>query len=213
MTRVILVRHGETTWNEEGRFQGHIDVELNDKGTKQAKAVAARLGEMQIDAVYSSPLKRSMATAKLIADYRNLEPIVEEGFVEINHGRWEGLHLKDVQREHKELYQKWLEHPKDAVMPGGESLTHVRERAVAAFRKVLTGQDGKTIVIVGHDAVNKILICECLGLDNSHFWQIKQSNGGISVVDYQSGQFKLMVLNDTCHLGSLLEQTKPGAMW
>lgn len=213
MVRIILVRHGETAWNKEGKFQGRLDVELSDVGRKQAKKLAEALRDVHIDYIYSSPLKRSLETAELIAGWHSKEVVSAEEFNEINHGSWEGMHLEAVIDAHGELYDTWLNNPHEAKMPGGEELENIRERAVRKLTEILAlTPDGTTVLIAGHDATNKVILCYALGMDNSHFWQIKQGNAAISILEYDDGIFRMTLMNDTCHLGGVLDETTTGAL-
>lgn len=213
MIRIILVRHGETAWNKEGKFQGRLDIDLNDVGRAQAKKLAEALRDVHIDTIYSSPLKRSMDTANAIAEWHSLPVVKAEEFNEIDHGSWEGMHLDAVIDAHGALYDTWLNNPHEAKMPGGEELSDIRERAVRKLTEILAGTpDGTTLLIAGHDATNKVVLCYALGLDNSHFWQIKQGNASVSILEYEDKVFRLTLLNDTCHLGGVLDETTTGAL-
>lgn len=212
MVRIILVRHGETAWNSEGRFQGRIDVELNGVGRRQAEAVAKVLSDEEIDMIYCSPLSRAGETAETIAKYHSIEVKPEEGFIEIDHGQWEGLRREDVIRRNGDKYNQWFEHPEKAKMPGGEGLADIRKRASEALGRIIHKHKDQAILIVAHDAINKVLICDLLGIDNSHFWQFRQGNSGISIIELNGDQEKLTLLNDTCHLGGLVDETSVGAL-
>ncbi len=213
MIRLILVRHGETYWNEEGRFQGRIDVELNKNGKDQAMKLAGALKNVKIDAIYSSPLKRSFLTAEAVAEEHgsNVDQVSE--FNEIDHGLWEGSTVEQVLEEDGDAYRVWLENPENASMPSGEDLEDLRSRAVSRLHQIFERhKDGETILVVGHDATNKVIICHALGLDNSHFWKIKQGNASIDILEYENGKFRITLLNDTCHLGGIVDTTTPGAL-
>ncbi len=213
MIRVILVRHGETAWNKAGKFQGRLDIDLNDIGRNQAKLLARALSDIHIDAIYSSPLSRSFATASEIAGYHSLKVIPADEFNEIDHGSWEGMHLDAVIDQHGALYETWLNEPHLAKMPGGEGLDDISDRAVRRLGDILEQTpDGDTILIAAHDATNKVLLCHALGLDNSHFWQLKQGNASISIIEFDSNEWRLTLLNDTCHLGGVLDNTTTGAL-
>jgi broad specificity phosphatase PhoE len=213
MVRIILVRHGETAWNKEGKFQGRLDIELNDVGKKQAKKLAEALRDVHIDYFYSSPLKRSLETARSIAEWHSKEVVPADEFNEISHGSWEGMHLDEVINTHGELYETWLNNPHEAKMPGGEDLGDIRERAVRKLTEILAlTPDGTTVLIAAHDATNKVILCYALGLDNSHFWQIKQGNAAVTILEHEDDMFRLTLLNDTCHLGGVLDETTTGAL-
>lgn len=190
-----------------------MDIELSETGLKQAEAVAGALKAVKIDAIYSSPLKRSFVTAQMIAAHHHGEIIDEPAFNEIDHGFWEGLTVEEVNKEFGHLYQSWLQTPQKVKMPEGESLDEVRVRAINTFKKILAKhKDGETILIVAHDAINKMILLHALNLDNSHFWQIKQGNASIDVLEYKNGNFVVTLVNSTCHLGGVIDETSVGAL-
>ena len=168
--RIILIRHGETTWNIEGRYQGQEDTPLSERGRKQGLLLAEALREIPIDLCISSPLQRSYQTCRFCADLHGLPVATDERLTEINHG---------------------------------ESLEDVRRRARAAFDEYAAKYEGKTVLVAAHDAVNKAIICDLLGLDMSHFWQIKQDNTCVNVLEYTGGTWRVVLLNSTQHLGFL----------
>jgi broad specificity phosphatase PhoE len=202
MTEIILARHGETEWNVEEVFRGRIDVELNKTGLKQAELLAEYLGGVKIEAVYSSPLKRALKTAEAIARRHSLKVEMVNGLTDCDFGRWQGLHLKEVRDKYKKLYQQWVNSPQSVQIPGGESLGEVRERALAMVDKVTAKHRGR-VVLVSHRVVNKALICALLGLDNSHFWNIRQDICGTTFFTYENGRFVLTRHNDTSYLKPL----------
>lgn len=206
MTRIILVRHGQTAWNvgassEGERFRGRIDLPLNEKGRAQAQALAARLADEPIAAIYSSPLQRAIKTAEPTARRLGLTVQPLEGIIDINYGDWQEHPHSEVARLYPALYRQWLQEPHLVQIPGGESLEEVRDRAMAALHQVMAPHEDQTILVAGHQVVNKVLVCAMLGLDNSRFWRIKQDNGCLNIFDYQEGIFTAILINDTCHLG------------
>ncbi|WP_456343079.1 alpha-ribazole phosphatase [Thermovibrio sp.] len=208
MPKVILVRHGKTVWNAEGRYQGKMDIPLNEEGREQARKVGEALKGFPVKAVYSSPLSRCRDTAQEIAKHHGLEVQVKEGFKEIDHGRWEGMLASEVEREYPELLKLWKEKPSQVKMPEGESLKDVYDRAVKAFEDVVRSHsDEDLIVIVGHDATNKVLMCHLLGTGLDKFWAFKQANCGITVLEYEpeSGKVIVHVANATGHLGKEID--------
>lgn len=199
MTELILARHGETEWNVAEIFRGRIDIELNETGIKQAALLAEYLADLKIDAIYSSPLKRALKTAGIIAGYHQLDVEIAPGLIDFNYGKWQGLSHQEVKDKYKELYAEWISSPERVKIPAGESLDEVRERARRVVDDVIAKDKG-TVALVSHRVVNKILICALLGLDNSHFWNIRQDTCGISTFTYQNGRFILTKHNDTSYL-------------
>jgi len=199
MTQVILARHGETEWNVEQIFRGRIDIELNETGIKQAELLAEYLSNLKIDAVYSSPLKRALKTAEMIVSHHKLDVEIAPGLIDFDYGKWQGLPHQEVKDRYKELYGKWLKNPHRVKMPDGESLNDVRERALSVVDDVVAKYEG-TVVLVSHRVVNKVLICALLGLDNSHFWNIKQDTCGTTTFAYEDKRFILTKHNNTSYL-------------
>ncbi len=172
MTEIVLVRHGETRWNVEEIFRGRIDVELSETGIRQAELLADYLSRVKIEAIYSSPLKRALKTAETIAVCHQLQVKVVPGLNDLDFGQWQGLSLKEVKDKYQENYTEWLNHPERVRLPGGETLDDVGRRAMLLVDEAIAQHKG-AVVLVSHRVVNKVLICALLGLDNSHFWNIR----------------------------------------
>lgn len=199
MAEIILVRHGETEWNVEEVYRGRIDINLDEAGVRQAELLGEYLSNLELDAIYSSPLRRALDTANIIAQYQKVGIQVTNGLIDFNYGEWQGLPEREVKRLYQTLHNEWHTNPDRVKMPGGESLADVRERAVGVVNDVISKYRGG-IVLVSHRVVNKILICSLLGLDNAHFWNIKQDVAGITTFSYVGGRFILTKHNDTSHL-------------
>lgn len=204
MIRIILLRHGETTWNIEGRYQGQEDTPLSPRGIEQGKVAALALKDIHIDRAISSPLSRSYDTCRFAADYHHLPVAKDPRLTEISHGLWEGIHADEIEARYPEEFHLWHTHPERVQMPEGENLEDVRKRAREAFDEYAENYDGETVLVAAHDAVNKAILCDLLGLPMSHFWQIKQDNACINVVDCDHGIWRLVTLNATTHLGYLV---------
>lgn len=203
MTRIILVRHGETTWNVEGRYQGQEDTPLSQRGLQQGQLLAVGLRNIPIDVCISSPLQRSFQTCQFCAELHKLPVIADDRLLEINHGSWEGVLAKDIAAQYPQEFAQWHSQPHLVQMPGGENLEDVRRRARAAFDDYAATYPGKTVLVAAHDAVNKAIICDLLGLGMEHFWQIKQDNTCINVLEYNDGLWRVVLLNSTNHMGFL----------
>jgi len=202
MTEVILIRHGETGWNVEEIFRGRIDIELNETGIKQAELLAEYLSAVKIEAIYSSPLKRALKTAEIMANHHQLEVEIALGLIDFDYGAWQGLPHQEVKGKYKELYTGWINSPHQVTIPGGESLNDVSQRALGVVDEVIAKHEG-TVILVSHRVVSKVLICALLGLDNSHFWNIRQDTCGITTFTYENGQFILTEHNNTSYLKPL----------
>lgn len=203
MTHIILVRHGQTEWNRIEMFRGRIDIELNETGHRQAEAVSRRLCKRKVGAIYSSPLKRALQTAWAIAESCGLQVQPLEGITDIDYGGWAGHSPEEVASRYGDLYRAWLDTPHLVQFPKGESLDQVRTRAMDILGRVSLRSGSETVVLVSHLVVNRVLICAVLGLSNSYFWEIAQDNAAINIVEAQEGKYRLLLLNDTCHLESV----------
>ena len=213
-SRIILIRHGETNWNKEGRFQGQIDIPLNEKGKEQASKASQYLEEIKFTKAFSSSMKRPYETAKIILKNNNIQIEKIESLVEINHGLWEGKLEEEIEQIWPEMLRDWHEKPESVTMPEGESIKQVSDRAISAWNHICNSQQEKdTTLLVAHDAVNKTLLCHILGLSYSDIWMIKQGNGGITVIDiFENKKNVLSSLNITNHLGQIIDTTASGAL-
>lgn len=218
--RLLLVRHGETEWNRQTRFQGQIDVPLNDNGRAQAQKAGEFLQDIPIDFAISSSMLRPQETAEIILRHHpgiNLE--LQDGLREISHGLWEGKLEAEIEQEFPGELERWRTEPGAVQMPEGENLQQVWERSVAVWQSIVqkaSENQLKTGLVVAHDATNKTLLCHILGLSPDNFWNFRQGNGAVSVIDYPCGLSGLPVLqamNITTHLsGGVLDKTAAGAL-
>lgn len=203
MLEIILARHGETDWNAAEVFRGRADVELNNTGVMQAELLGEYLCSDSIDFIYSSPLRRAVKTAEAIANRQALAVNTVPNLIDFDYGEWQGLSRREVRERYPELYQDWISIPEQVRIPGGESLEDVRNRVMPFVEDVVLGIGEGKIVLVSHRVVNKVLICALLGLDNSHFWNIKLDTGGITHFSYEGGRLVLTRHNDTSYLQSI----------
>ena len=200
MTEIILVRHGETDWNASEIFRGRADVGLNETGQKQAEALGAYLSREKIEFIYSSPLKRAIDTAEAIARYQALEVNTIENLIDFHFGDWQGLSLRDVSERYPELYRDWEDTPEQVRIPGGESLADVRNRALPFIEDAIMRCGEGRVVFVSHRIVNKVLVCALLGMELSHFWNIRIDLGGLTRFSCGDGRLVLTRHNDTSYL-------------
>ena len=197
MTEILIVRHGETEWNRVERFRGRVDVPLNETGIKQAEAVARYLKPVAVEVVLCSPVPRARQTAEIIARAHNLSATPAEGLTDLDFGDWQGKSIDDVRNT--AVFRDWTEHPESVQLPGGESLSSARQRAVAVVTEAVRRYKG-CVVLVTHRVIVKVLVCALLGLDNSHFWDIGIDAAAVSSFTAERGRYILNKHNDTCHL-------------
>jgi phosphoserine phosphatase len=201
--RVLLARHGETAWNAEGRYQGQRDIPLSPTGIAQAQALGHRLSDLRLDRAVASPLARARLTAVLALGERAEMLRLDEGLREIGHGDWEGLLAAEIDERDPARLKAWRESPETVMMPGagGESLRVVAERAWPAFERACEGL-GKddTVLVVAHDAVNRILLCRVLGLPLSRLWSFRQAPTTLNLLEGPGvDALELVRLNDCQH--------------
>ncbi len=201
MTQLILTRHGETDWNVAQRFQGQSDVPLNARGRQQAKQLAARLSNEDLNAIYASDLSRAWETAKAIAAQHDCPLIAEPRLREGDFGEWEGCTFPELEKTDPELVKAWMEDIGHFTPPGGETLHEVAARIAAAYADIAQKHtQDETTLIVAHGGSLQMLIRHLLELPVDKFWQFHLSHCSISkIAVYPEGAI-INLFNDTCHL-------------
>ncbi|MEW5945672.1 MAG: histidine phosphatase family protein [bacterium] len=179
MTVLYFVRHGETDLNRQQRCQGRLDYPLNDVGREQAAAAAAMLAEARVDRIYSSPLRRALEGAEMIARLKGLPVETRDWLAEIDHGELEGLNIEEADRRRPGLLRAWAERPESVDFPGGESLERVGDRAAAGLAEVLDADCGACVALCTHQVVAGAARCLLEDLPLSRVWSHKLKNGGI----------------------------------
>ena len=225
--RLLLVRHGETEWNRQKRFQGQRDIPLNENGERQAQQAGAFLKDQHLDIAFSSPLKRPWATgaailaangsAQAVDPPLQMQPVSD--LREISHGEWEGLLEEEIEANFPGELAVWQANPEGVQMPGGENLQDVWQRSWAAWQEIAQKTEAysatATALVVAHDAVNKAIACQVVGLGPDAFWYFKQGNGSVTAIDYpygSEGAPVLRALNITSHIGGVIDCTAAGAL-
>ena len=181
-TRLLLVRHGETEWNRQGRYQGSVDVPLNATGRRQAKALAAQLSAEPIAAVYSSTLRRAYDTAVPIAAAHGLTVVRDPRLNEINQGLWEGLRPAEIVLRWAALHDQWEREPLTVRLPEGDTLEEVKARVLAALDDILFAWSGQTVCIVAHKVSLAIVKSYALGLPLVDALRVMPPNASIEAV-------------------------------
>lgn len=202
-TKLFLVRHGETSWNAGGRFQGHSDIPLTDRGKLQAESLANRLNKKKIDSFYSSDLIRAQETAEILAIPHKLTVHSMKELREINFGQWEGLTSQEIAENYSEISSEWWSNPLTTQIPSGEKLQDVVYRCKEAIAKIIEDQAGNNNVIVAHGGVIRVIVGSALGLDLNMFWKLRMDNVSLSIIEFHGRDKAILELyNDTCHLNS-----------
>ena len=194
--KLILIRHGETDWNRDGRYQGWCDTPLNAKGRGQARLVALRLKHEKIDKVYSSDRRRALESAGIIfgkTPINGLPELREMGF-----GVFEGLTYDEARTKYPSVYENWLKDPFNTTIPGGEEPAVFRNRVTGMFENII-GMDGPDVfaLVVHGGPISIILSSIC---ESKSSWDMIPKTASISIVEIKGGKRIIAVLNDTSHL-------------
>lgn len=183
--RVYLIRHGQINGYENLPVYGHTDVDLTETGVVQMKQMADRLRLVELKAIYSSDLKRSTTSARLIAQYHDVPSFFLPELREMYFGDWEGMTLSEIRsRFPNELQKRQTDLLNYKISGGGESVGHFSERITSFFESILVKQKGNNIAMVVHGGVNRIILCKALGLDLSRMFNIHQDYGCLNIIDY-----------------------------
>jgi alpha-ribazole phosphatase len=200
VSRLLLVRHGETELNSAQRYWGSTDVALGAAGLRQAELLRNRLAAENINIVYASPLQRAMTTASIISNGLRLAIVACRELEEIDFGRIEGLDFNQVQAQFPDIAQMWIQRSPYLAYPEGESLAQLDLRAAQFISRLSQHASPENILVVAHSGVLRTLICQLMGLPMVHRWSLRLDLASLSIVDtYREGAI-LSLLNDTAHL-------------
>ena len=199
VTRLLLIRHGLSTWNVAGRIQGQADPPLDDIGREQAHKLARRLLEDQPNVLYTSPLRRAMETAEIIGNKLSVPVVIDDRLKEYGVGEIMGLTWQQVVEQYPDLARQWEEASEDVKFPDAEGSGVFRTRVSAAFAELLTQHPDETIGVVAHGGVLGAYLNDLIGLP-SRFSPFRFANSSLSIVEVNAVRPRVTLLNDTCHL-------------
>lgn len=196
--QLILVRHGETPWNKEGRIQGTSDIELSDTGIEQARKLALSLKDSKIEAIHASPLKRAYRTAEIINSFhgRNIE--VHPELMEMDQGDFEGLSFQELLACEKEFIHRWIADPASVKMPRGESLAELQDRVWPTVEKIIAGE--RNALVVAHNFIIAAILCRIRDISLSEFRSTCVDTASRTVIRFRDGRANIEVMNDRSHL-------------
>ena len=198
-TTILLIRHGQTEYNATGRWQGHLDVPLNETGKAQAKALAQRLKNWPVAAVYASDLKRAAMTAVYLSETWGLTPTYDPAWRERDVGVFEGRDTKELQQEYPEVLAKMRHGVYD--IPGSETHETLQSRAVAAYEKVVNAYPAEMVAVVSHGGTLNTVVSHVLGIPKGQFGRLNfRGNTGLTIIEINDRGPRLTMLNDTRHL-------------
>ena len=184
MTKLILTRHGQTDWNREGRYQGQADPPLNSTGRQQAQALADRLADRSLEAIYSSDLQRAFETAQIIAQRHGLPVRQDQRLREINQGEWEGLRIEEIIARYPQIWAAFLDDPLQGQAPGGEPPLLVAERVWAAVSDIAKLYPTGTVLIVSHGFALATLLVRIYGVSFSQVYSYIPNNAEIKEIEW-----------------------------
>lgn len=210
MTKVILIRHGESVTNREGIMAGHLDVELTQKGHAQAEKTAEYIVQnYKVDKLYSSDLKRTMSTIKPLSDKLNIEVTPNKNIREIQAGKWDNHTFAEIKELFADDYNIWANDIVNARCTDGESIKEIADRVIKEFTQIARQNDGKTIVCATHGIPIKVMQCISMYPSLDGLKQLHQvSNAAVSEFEYQNGKWHLIAAGIDEHIGDLRTNIK-----
>lgn len=201
MTKFILLRHGHVEGIKPALFRGRLDLALTEKGRQQAELTAQRISTTyNISGIYTSPLNRSVATANAISAATGADVEKDARLIDIDYGAWQGLTREEAASKWPDEVNAWYRTPHVACPQAGETLQAVLARVAAALHGIASRHPNDTVVVVGHDSVNRVILLHALELPLSHYWRIKQDPCAISELEMADGVFTVWTINESWHL-------------
>ena len=191
MTRLILIRHGQTDYNLQNRYCGFSNPPLNNQGIKQSKRLTARVKDIKIDKVYSSDLKRAYQTAEIIFKNNPIEKVAD--FREVDFGLFEGLKYGELTKIYPKLYRDWINNPIEVKIPNGECLKDLNKRVKKRLSSILSQHENKTLALVTHSGPIRIILYSALNSDLKMFWQIEPKTAALNIIDYPEESSPIVV--------------------
>jgi 2,3-bisphosphoglycerate-dependent phosphoglycerate mutase len=210
-SRLLLVRHGESTWNREHRIQGQLDPPLSDEGRNQAERLGQRLAGRMFAGFYSSDLKRAFETSQVIGAHIGMDAEPAAGLREIYLGDWEGLRTEELAQRFPEAWARWTEKPNWDVVPGGEGAALFETRAAVELDAILQRHSHGDVLVVTHGGLIQVALHRALGHPSRGLFPFKIQNASISVIEKREGRLIIGGVNDTSHLeAALVREPGPG---
>ncbi|MBC8389212.1 MAG: alpha-ribazole phosphatase [Actinobacteria bacterium] len=207
--KLFLIRHGQTLWNREGRYQGEMDIGLTRVGFKQARLAAKYLSKVDFSNIYSSPLRRAIDTANIINKTKNLKIIARENLKEINFGKWEGMKFDEINRMFHDDYQNWIGDPYNNSPTGGESFKKLEGRTTVEIDKIVNENgDGSSVAVITHGGVILSLLVHWLQIPLSRWKSIIQRQGAINIAVIDRGFPYISAINYTGHLKPVYDDSE-----
>jgi broad specificity phosphatase PhoE len=196
--QLIIIRHGETLWNKEGRVQGISDVELSTVGIEQARLLALSLKDHPIRVIHTSPLKRALKTAEVINEFHRKEIHTHNDLMEIDAGDFEGVYYKKLVACEKDFLNKWIADPASVKMPNGESFTQLQDRAWRVMERIINKEENA--LVVAHNFTIAAIICRIRSISLNEFQSSCVGNASKTIINFQKDGIFIETFNDRSHL-------------
>ena len=201
MTTIVLTRHGHVAWLDPKRFRGLAELKLTEAGVAEAEAAAERIAaRWSPSAIYASPLGRSLRTAQIIAEPLRLPVQPMDSLIDIDYGAWQGFTVDEARERWPAEIELWFRRPDLVQIPDGETLQAVLVRAAQALRAIVGRHPDQTVVLVGHDSVNRVILLHALEMALARYWQLGQDPCAINQIEASAEGFVVHAMNDTGHL-------------
>lgn len=197
--RLFLIRHGETPWTVQRRYQGTTDVPLSPEGRRQARALARGLRTERPSRIYTSTLRRARDTAQVIAKDLGLKPLADERLNEISFGKWEGAYYRRLPKEAGAPFQRWRE-GKLGSPPGGESIASLGRRVGQFLKELIRRHSGETVAVVAHGGPIKMFLFKVLKVKSHSIWSFRIDPASISLIEGDEKLLQIVWTNQTQHL-------------
>jgi len=201
MTILYLTRHGQTEWNLQARFQGHMGSPLTEKGINNAKNLSDKLKEVEFSKIYSSPQKRAYDTAEIIKRDKDIEIITDDRLKEMNFGEWEGVKAEKIKKNHSQMFDNLWNNPLDYSIESGESYQDVYDRVIPVIEEIKNKyDDNDKVLLVAHGIVLAIIMMYIQGRSIDNLWKEKVlANTSLTIVEAKNDEFDIKLYGDTSH--------------
>jgi alpha-ribazole phosphatase len=194
--RLILIRHGQTIWNQQKKYCGYANVPLSPEGRRQVRHLAQRLNKEEIHKIYSSDRQRAIETAKIIFKGRKIKQIPD--LKEMGFGVFEGLTYQEILKKYPVVYKKWLKDPYSVRIPKGEKLNDLKKRVVSTLKKIVSLNKNRTVAIVTHGGAISIFINHIES--SKRFWDYVPKSASITIIEYKVSKARIRLFDDASHL-------------
>jgi alpha-ribazole phosphatase/probable phosphoglycerate mutase len=198
--RLVFIRHGTSTWNDERRIQGQLDPPLSEKGRDQARKLGARFRDVEVDGFYSSDLSRARETADAISEQIGRAPEFLAELREVALGEWEGLQRAEIVARYPEQWSRWTEHPSWDIVPGGEGTEAFEARVGAAIETLVARHRSGQVLVVTHGGVIQVALLRVVGRSSNGLFPFTIDNTSVTVLQGSPDRLLVGRVNDTCHL-------------